>query len=135
MAEVLLKCVIRETKSIYHKFYVKYKFVLFCVLWITGSLVVGFGAAAFAIWLNKILQENMQIVMMFVNAVMMVAHAIYWCIGGICAVIMSGIFYVISLPFWFTGLVVFLMISVGYPVTKAFVICVKRARNSTSGVS
>lgn len=134
MAEVLLKCVIRETKSIYRKFYEKYKLALFFVSWVTGSILVGFGTAAFCKWLNEVLQDNIQLVMMFVDAVMVVAYAIGWVIVGLYTIISGSILYVISLPLWFTGLIAFLLLSVGYPVTKAFVICIKRARNSTSGV-
>jgi hypothetical protein len=132
MAEVLLKCVIRETKSIYRKFYEKYKPLLFVFGLSFGGIALGFIISLFVLWLDGVIESNWQTVMLFVNALIILYNFVAGIIIAAHELFTGLVYYVMSLPPWFTGFVVFLLVSVGYPVTKAFVICVKRAARKSN---
>lgn len=113
MAEVLLKCLVRETKSVYRKLYDVFKLPLIGIAIIAGGFALGF-----------LLAYSFRMIADFINLVgVLIKNNFY---EPIRFVVLTAVEIFISIPIWAIVIFASIVIFIGMPVGYAFIKCVVR---------
>lgn len=117
MAEVLLKCLVRETKSVYRKLYEVFRLPLVFIAIVSTAIFI---TGVFVYCLIKVKE--------FVNLYR--DQILMWCQDNFYNPIKFAVVFTVglisSIPLWAIGVIIALVIFVGLPVGYAFIKCVVR---------